>query len=78
MIAIDLNNKRIRVRPADASLSSSEHDIFLELTLFWIKSPYLPGSPPFGFDNNTRTMFTPLDWTMERANAHGDIVHIII
>jgi len=78
MIAIDLNNKRIRVKPADTCLSSSERDMFLELTTFWTNHPYLHGSPPFAFDNNTRTIFTEKEWKFERANAHGDIVHIII
>lgn len=73
MIAIDLNNKRIRIKPVDDSLSGlSAYAVYLDISYFWNKSPWLPGSPPVGFDNVNHCLTIGADWEFQAINRHGD------
>jgi len=78
MIAINLNNKTIRIKHVVTADYIDERNTYLELSDFWIKSPYIPCEPPFGFDMEHSCIFMAVGWKLHETNIYGEVVRTLI
>ena len=72
MITINLNSKTIRIQSIRAF---DNRGVYIELSLLWMKSPWLPGDAPFGFDMQERSIFLTRGWELLQCNIHGEPVY---
>lgn len=79
MIAISLNHKQIKIKHPTLIVDFiDDRDTYIEISQLWMKSPWLPGDPPFGFDGIHRCIVMADGWELCETNVYGDIVRILL